>query len=165
MYDKSWGTDASVLSSRFSEFQPSQMGVECNAREDVGGRMCGFQRAVGAVVRVLDVLSRSGRLDSYMACLRGDYGCSSWKSTGGITEVFPRGFPSVRGLRIMVNAFLPIRPDATSVKHVIGKDRHRVGFAGEWRDLYSRSPPYVLCLLDRMKARHDNKFIVTKELA
>ena len=109
---------------------------------------------------VPDVLSRSGRLDSCMACFRGDYGCSSWKSTGGITEVFPRGFPSVHGLRIMVNAFLPIRPDVTSVRHVIGKVRHRVGFAGEWRKLYSRCPPYVSCLLDRVKARHDNKFII-----
>ena len=42
MYDKSWGTDASVLSSRISEFQPSQMGVERNARENVGGRKCNF---------------------------------------------------------------------------------------------------------------------------
>ena len=30
------------------------------------------------------------------------------------------GFPSVRGLRIMVNAFLPIRPDVTGVRHVMG---------------------------------------------
>ena len=53
------------------------MGVEYDARGDVGGRICDFQRAVGAVGRVPDVLSRSGRLDSYMACFRGDYGCSS----------------------------------------------------------------------------------------
>ena len=30
------------------------------------------------------------------------------------------GFPSIHGLRIMVNAFLPTRPDVTSVRHVIG---------------------------------------------
>ena len=56
------------------------MVVECNAGEDVGGRIGKFQRAVGTVGtvgRVLVVLSRSGRLDSYMACFRGDYGCSS----------------------------------------------------------------------------------------
>ena len=53
------------------------MGVECNGGEDVGGRISDFQWAIGTVGRMLVVLSRSGRLDSYMACFRGDYGCSS----------------------------------------------------------------------------------------
>ena len=53
------------------------MGVERNAGENLGRTICDFQQAVGTVGRVLDVLSRSGRLDSYMACFRGDYGCSS----------------------------------------------------------------------------------------
>ena len=44
-------------------------------------------------------------------------------STGGMAEIFllrffplgsPLGFPSARGLRVMVNTFLPIRPDVTS---------------------------------------------------
>ena len=47
------------------------MGVERNAREDVGGRICNFQRAIGTVGRVPVVLSRSGRFDSYMACISG----------------------------------------------------------------------------------------------
>ena len=47
------------------------MGVECNAREEVRERIFNFQRAIGTVGRVLVVLSRSGRLDSYMACFRG----------------------------------------------------------------------------------------------
>ena len=53
------------------------MGVERNAGENSGRTICDFQQAVGTVGRVLDVLSRSGRLDSYTACLRGDFGCSS----------------------------------------------------------------------------------------
>ena len=47
-----------------------------------------------------------------------------------------------------MNAFLPIRPDVTGVRHVMGKVRHRMGFAGEWRNLYSRCPPYVSYPLD-----------------
>lgn len=65
----------------------------------------------------------------------------------------------MHGLRIMVNAFLPIRPDVTSVRHVVGKVRYRVGFAEGWRNLYSRYPPYVSCLLDWVKARQNKKFI------
>ena len=29
-------------------------------------------------------------------------------------------FPSVCGLRVMANAFLPIQPDVTSMEHVLG---------------------------------------------
>ena len=47
------------------------MGVELNAGENLGRMICDFQQAVGTVGRVLDVLSRSGSLDSYTACLRG----------------------------------------------------------------------------------------------
>ena len=52
-----------------------------------------------------------------------DCGCSSKVSMGGMAMVFllrffplgfPLGFPSARGLRVMVNMFLPIRPDVTS---------------------------------------------------
>ena len=53
------------------------MGVERNAEENLERTICDFQQAVGTVGRVLDVLSKSGRLDSYTACLREDYGCSS----------------------------------------------------------------------------------------
>ena len=69
-------------------------------------------------------LSRSGRLDSCMAYLRGDCGCSPRKSTGGVVEVFligfsPRwvfllGFPSAGNLWVTVNALLPIQPNVTS---------------------------------------------------
>ena len=52
-----------------------------------------------------------------------DCGCLSKMSTGGMAEVFllrvfplgfPLGFPSARGLRVMVNTFLPTRPDVSS---------------------------------------------------
>ena len=57
--------------------------------------------------------------------------------------VFPTGFsrmvfPSVRGLRVMANAFLPIQPDVTSMEHVLGKVGHLIGIAG----------CFVGCILD-----------------
>ena len=73
-----------------------------------GGMLKHLQWAIGTVGRVLVGLSRSGGFDFRMAYYRRDYGCSSSRSTGGIVEVFPQGFPSTRGLRITANAFLPI---------------------------------------------------------
>ena len=113
-----------------SEFRPSQMGVECNAREDLGGGFIIFNgllaQLVGCWLCFLEVVGWT----------------PTWPVSGGTTAArrervweellrfSHEGFPSIHGLRTMVNAFLPFRPDVTSVRHVIGNIRHRVGFAG-----------------------------------
>ena len=130
MYDKSWGTDASVLSSRLPNFGPLKWGWSAlQGRIWEEGQII-FNRLLAQLV------------GCWLCFLEVVGWTPTWPVSGGTTAArrervweellrfSHEGFPSIHGLRTMVNAFLPIRPDVTSVRHVIGDTGHRVGFAG-----------------------------------
>ena len=81
-----------------------------------------YNKLLAQVVRCwLSFLGAVGLTPTWL--ILDNCGCSPKMSTGGMAEVFllrvfplgfPLGFPSTHGFRVMVNTFLPIRPDVTS---------------------------------------------------